>query len=85
MLHLIVEMHLCDVLAFVVMTTLSRGGERPNATWILSLLTRMRRWQLVCASVGGLIKTMSPPLDLRVLMNKIEFLSMTTIQSTSVT
>jgi hypothetical protein len=50
-------------------------------TRIPSLLMRMRRRQLVCASVGGLIKTMSPPLDLRVLMNKIESLSMMTLLS----
>jgi hypothetical protein len=59
--------------------------ERSPTTRIPSLLTRMRRRQLVCASVGGLIKTTSPPLDLMVLMSKIESLSMTTIQSTSVT
>jgi hypothetical protein len=61
MLHLIVEIHLCDVFAFMVTTTLSHGGERSPTTWMPLLLTRMRRWQLVCASVGGLIKTMRLP------------------------
>ncbi|KAJ8588901.1 hypothetical protein M405DRAFT_862573 [Rhizopogon salebrosus TDB-379] len=54
--------------------------EQESVTAMLHLIV-----ELVCASVGGLIKTMSPPLNLRVLMSKIESLSMTTIQSTSVT
>jgi hypothetical protein len=43
------------------------------------------RPQFTRCSAGSLIKTMSPPLDLKVLTSKIVSWSMTTIQSTSVT